>query len=635
MQPRHHWSGLDITALRVKRTEKENRLKELSSDREAAVQTHDQRRAVLRAQLDAARAELSSFDSAARAAAGAAEAAETAGARSLTAAAEKAAAASGDGLDDSDTQRQAPAAHLGFDQVRWKHRGWLPDGAEPKCVCLQTGEKGRFLVASSDIAAGEAIFYDSACLDVPASVDGCLLASELQKRTLAFRQLAKAGKFAAKHSVKSKELDTGIVLLTKVENSGKDAEQGFAVTPASLTGVVFKDGVLPVLAQFFEAAHGAKASGSKAKCFHVFDLYCPMKEADPELVASYMSLSTAYVHSLAALAEYRDVLTIDQAVRLLLTVQCNAISIRRSGYSGIAVFPFASLMEHNCNPSATAQVMQETGDTGESIIKVVALRPIEKGQPISISYGGPYLPTAERRGLLQQTYRFVCVCDTCRGPDKSRAFVDQCDDRYAFPASTEEAEEQLLQLCRQVEAREVALPVTVMPVETGSRCWGGARSLETSNPLHNLTISSYLQAEKEAIEEWPRIKSACQASDWEPLKTLLTSPSSVLHQSHYIQMSLVSQVVPVAFRASLHVTLWLLRCSALNTCLVEGPAKASIAVAEHAEIAARALLQEKRTDRATAFLRMGLGLLEALGLAGTLAHHRMTSMLQTVQTQVT
>ena len=55
---------------------------------------------------------------------------------------------------------------------------------------------------------------------------------------------------------------------------------------------------------------------------------------------------------------------------------------------------------------------------------MTAIRDIAEGERISIDYGNNfYHPTADRVESLQESYGFTCVCPTCQGPDRKRAFV--------------------------------------------------------------------------------------------------------------------------------------------------------------------------------------------------------------------
>jgi hypothetical protein len=55
---------------------------------------------------------------------------------------------------------------------------------------------------------------------------------------------------------------------------------------------------------------------------------------------------------------------------------------------------------------------------------MTAIRDISEGERISIDYGNNfYHPTADRVESLSESYKFICNCPECLGPDKKRSFV--------------------------------------------------------------------------------------------------------------------------------------------------------------------------------------------------------------------
>ncbi|EYU24807.1 hypothetical protein ABFS82_13G019400 [Erythranthe guttata] len=76
---------------------------------------------------------------------------------------------------------------------------------------------------------------------------------------------------------------------------------------------------------------------------------------------------------------------------------------------GTAFFPLQSCMNHSCIPNAKAFKREEDRD-GQAII--VALRPILKGEEITISYIDEDLTYEERQELLAD-YGFTCKCPKC------------------------------------------------------------------------------------------------------------------------------------------------------------------------------------------------------------------------------
>ncbi|KZT59328.1 SET domain-containing protein [Calocera cornea HHB12733] len=81
----------------------------------------------------------------------------------------------------------------------------------------------------------------------------------------------------------------------------------------------------------------------------------------------------------------------------------------RGAHAG--TFEWIGRANHSCAPGA---VVAWDGETLTG--RLVALRPMSEGEEVRISYLSPgelRLPTAERRRLLWEDYRFVCECERC------------------------------------------------------------------------------------------------------------------------------------------------------------------------------------------------------------------------------
>lgn len=76
---------------------------------------------------------------------------------------------------------------------------------------------------------------------------------------------------------------------------------------------------------------------------------------------------------------------------------------------GTAFFPLQSCMNHSCIPNAKAFKREEDRDGQATII---ALKPISKGEEITISYIDEDLSYEERQALLED-YGFRCKCPRC------------------------------------------------------------------------------------------------------------------------------------------------------------------------------------------------------------------------------
>ncbi|PQM35070.1 histone-lysine N-methyltransferase ATXR2 [Prunus yedoensis var. nudiflora] len=76
---------------------------------------------------------------------------------------------------------------------------------------------------------------------------------------------------------------------------------------------------------------------------------------------------------------------------------------------GTAFYPLQSCMNHSCSPNAKAFKREEDRDGQATII---ALKPISKGEEVTISYVDEDLRFEERQALLAD-YGFKCRCPKC------------------------------------------------------------------------------------------------------------------------------------------------------------------------------------------------------------------------------
>jgi len=78
---------------------------------------------------------------------------------------------------------------------------------------------------------------------------------------------------------------------------------------------------------------------------------------------------------------------------------------------GDALFPIASLVNHNCQPNCTYRAMA-TLEKGV-ILQLIAIRPIAAGEEITISYIDIGQPRRHRLKALFYEKHFVCTCVLC------------------------------------------------------------------------------------------------------------------------------------------------------------------------------------------------------------------------------
>eukprot|EP01083_Nonionella_stella_P140317 430050_1 len=146
------------------------------------------------------------------------------------------------------------------------------------------------------------------------------------------------------------------------------------------------------------------------------------------------------------------------------------LELDRPSFEGSAVFLAGAMFNHSCAENCMFETVLPTLDdhpadtvTGDGhsnhtasgddhhptdtvtrhggfpVLQVRAVRPIEKGTPLSINYlNQPYLPTDERQKLLKFRYGFSCVCDRCTSDaDLTRGFeCPQCEEGVVYPRPT-------------------------------------------------------------------------------------------------------------------------------------------------------------------------------------------------------
>ncbi|CAI6332522.1 unnamed protein product [Periconia digitata] len=93
----------------------------------------------------------------------------------------------------------------------------------------------------------------------------------------------------------------------------------------------------------------------------------------------------------------------------------------------LCLFPLVSRINHACRPNANAKFMPRT-----LLMEIKALRDIQAGEEISISYGRVDLKHAERQDLYQKGWHFTCTCPLCTADSYAIAGSDQRRARFAW-----------------------------------------------------------------------------------------------------------------------------------------------------------------------------------------------------------
>lgn len=138
----------------------------------------------------------------------------------------------------------------------------------------------------------------------------------------------------------------------------------------------------------------------------ISDLQRYVQDMDPENDARQISTLRALWHKLHEgtldTIDHLSAKDIQQAILL------SQVTSQQWTILGTGAFIVHNCMNHSCRPCVTNV---SSGTSNE--LQVVALRPIEPGDELTISYIDETLPIEQRQALLWQQYRFRCRCDLC------------------------------------------------------------------------------------------------------------------------------------------------------------------------------------------------------------------------------
>eukprot|EP00933_Yihiella_yeosuensis_P028643 TRINITY_DN22476_c1_g1_i1.p1 TRINITY_DN22476_c1_g1~~TRINITY_DN22476_c1_g1_i1.p1 ORF type:complete len:361 (+),score=79.97 TRINITY_DN22476_c1_g1_i1:111-1085(+) len=104
---------------------------------------------------------------------------------------------------------------------------------------------------------------------------------------------------------------------------------------------------------------------------------------------------------------------------------CDTLTIWRSnalpnGNGKGAVFANACLLNHSCAPNAYHCFNEK-----QKRLTVHCMRPIKKGEEVTISYVKVWQKKEDRQMELQHQYRFHCRCQVCTLPEKEQEVSDE------------------------------------------------------------------------------------------------------------------------------------------------------------------------------------------------------------------
>lgn len=120
-----------------------------------------------------------------------------------------------------------------------------------------------------------------------------------------------------------------------------------------------------------------------------------------------------------------------------------------------ALYPIASMFEHDCVPNATKTF------TKDGAIVIRAAIPIAKGEKIALCYTEPMWGTVNRQRHLTQTKFFQCRCERCQDPTEldtftSSLYCQKCPSNSGILMAENPLEESSEWVCRQCGTRHPA-----------------------------------------------------------------------------------------------------------------------------------------------------------------------------------
>eukprot|EP00511_Aplanochytrium_stocchinoi_P009989 CAMPEP_0204867032 /NCGR_PEP_ID=MMETSP1348-20121228/20773_1 /ASSEMBLY_ACC=CAM_ASM_000700 /TAXON_ID=215587 /ORGANISM="Aplanochytrium stocchinoi, Strain GSBS06" /LENGTH=478 /DNA_ID=CAMNT_0052019257 /DNA_START=313 /DNA_END=1749 /DNA_ORIENTATION=- len=266
-----------------------------------------------------------------------------------------------------------------------------------------TDDKGRILVATKSLSAGQVIFQEEAYVFGSWHKFRCLVCDEAHDPDTctrveeSFANLRISGDDCTRNSVGS----------------------GSAQKKSKYTYSEIEDALSEI-----EGIDELDRARTLLKCLRI---YSTSEDEKDRLLSVFEELTTANLDkcmSCAAQIRENDMLAgiIPPGVadtllgKLISGLNTNCHTLEDIGGSGL--FLSACICEHSCVPNCNFS-------TNRTTLTLTAVRPIKEGESLTLDYGENYYrPTEERLIDLQDSYGFVCTCPACNGevPDKSRAF---------------------------------------------------------------------------------------------------------------------------------------------------------------------------------------------------------------------
>ena len=188
---------------------------------------------------------------------------------------------------------------------------------------------------------------------------------------------------------------------------------------------------------------------------------------------------------------------------------------------GYAVFPFFSLLNHNCMANCRYHIGPDN-----KTITVRAMRPIKKGEEISISYIGVTLANIIRKQSFQRHWRFSCACKRCQDPTELGTYLQSIRCR----------------VCKDNEKDGFMLPVYQNKTEEADSVANNSEELwsceQCSNTMGDLKVRIRLA---DILQKTEFIGYEQSSEIWEDL--LRELQTELLHPNNYLCMNIKRSLI--------------------------------------------------------------------------------------------
>lgn len=234
-------------------------------------------------------------------------------------------------------------------------------------------------------------------------------------------------------------------------------------------------------------------------------------------------------------------LTTEFVARLVGVLNNNQMELEDIVGSGL--FVGTAILEHNCRPNCSFS-------TNENILYMMATEPIRGGDRFSIDYGNNYCrPTFYRQMYLYKTYKFICNCETCLGPDRSRNFVcPTCRSGVVCALLSSTGPEAEAIITSAVESGRDPDVIFIPGFGSLSKCSECGEippaeyALSAAELEETIVNSGLVQA--------PILSSDSCSALWNEIEKIRHSDGRVLHDTHYLMFWALDKIAEYSSTAA-------------------------------------------------------------------------------------